>query len=113
MLVVGSTNSSNSNRLKELAEHCGARSFLIDDAAMLDWAWFDGVNNIGITAGASAPEILVTEIIQAIQSRFKVVKVNNVKGIDENMTFSMPKELRDVPIHNPFKAINTVLETTS
>lgn len=111
VLVVGSTNSSNSNRLKELAEHCGTKSFLIDDAKMLDWKWFEHAKHIGVTAGASAPEILVTEIIQAIQSKFEVTQVSEVKGIDENMTFSMPKELRDVPIHNPFKPVSIVLET--
>ena len=106
VLVVGSVNSSNSNRLKELAEHCGTKSFLIDDASMLKAEWLDGAKKIGITAGASAPEILVTQIIEALGQQLTLSQITEVKGIEENTTFSMPKELRDVAIHNPFKPEN-------
>lgn len=103
VLVVGSVNSSNSNRLKELAEHCGTTSYLIDDPNMLKPEWFKNIAKLGITAGASAPEVLVSEIIDALKQLFTISKVCEVQGIEENMTFSMPKELRDVTIDNPFK----------
>ena len=93
VLVVGSTNSSNSNRLKELAERCGARAYLIDDADMIDSQWLSGTASVGVTAGASAPELLVKQVIAALKARGGV-DVRNVDGREENITFSLPKELR-------------------
>ncbi len=96
VLVVGSVNSSNSNRLRELAERCGAKAYLIDDASMLQNAWFDGANSIGVTAGASAPELLVEQVISALKER-GATSVENLSGREENITFSLPKDLR-IPI---------------
>lgn len=93
VLVVGSPNSSNSNRLKELAERKGTKAFLIDGAQDLQQKWFKQINNIGITAGASAPEVLVQGVIEQL----KVWGANSIENLDgqlENITFSMPKELR-------------------
>ncbi len=96
MLVVGSKNSSNSNRLKELSEQMGTPAYLLDGAKCLEASWLKGVKNLGITAGASAPEVLVQDLIQYIQSNFSVSSTKEMKGIEENVVFSMPKELRDV-----------------
>ena len=96
VLVVGSVNSSNSNRLRELAERCGAKAYLIDDASMLQNAWFDGANSVGVTAGASAPELLVEQVISALKER-GATSVENLSGREENITFSLPKDLR-IPI---------------
>jgi len=93
VLVVGSINSSNSNRLRELAERCGASAFLIDDASMIDPQWLSGKQRIGVTAGASAPELLVQEVIDALQSRGGL-SVRDLEGREENITFSLPKALR-------------------
>ena len=93
VLVVGSTNSSNSNRLKELAERCGARAYLIDDADMIDSQWLYDTASVGVTAGASAPELLVEQVIAALKARGGV-DVRNLDGREENITFSLPKELR-------------------
>ena len=93
VLVVGSTNSSNSNRLRELAERCGASAFLIDDASMIDPQWLSGKQRIGVTAGASAPELLVQEVIDALQSHGGL-SVRDLEGREENITFSLPKALR-------------------
>jgi len=97
VLVVGSVNSSNSNRLRELAQRVGAKSFLIDQADDVDPAWLEGVTKIGITAGASAPEVLVKAVIERLQS-FGSETAIEVKGREENVTFSLPKELRLVDI---------------
>ena len=93
VLVVGSINSSNSNRLRELAERCGASAFLIDDASMIDPQWLSGKQRIGVTAGASAPELLVQEVIDALKSRGGL-SVRDLEGREENITFSLPKALR-------------------
>ena len=85
--------SSNSNRLRELAERCGASAFLIDDASMIDPQWLSGKQRIGVTAGASAPELLVQEVIDALQSRGGL-SVRDLEGREENITFSLPKALR-------------------
>ncbi len=94
VLVVGSINSSNSNRLKELAERQGVNSYLIDGAADLQASWFEGVNAIGLTAGASAPEKLVKDVISSIQDMCPQVVVQELSGEPENMVFALPKELR-------------------
>jgi 4-hydroxy-3-methylbut-2-enyl diphosphate reductase len=93
MIVVGSKNSSNSTRLKELAERLGTTSFLVDQADDVCAEWFDKVNSIGVTAGASAPEALVNQIIAQIQA-FGGGKVEEVLGREENMVFEVPKELQ-------------------
>ena len=93
MIVLGAPYSSNSNRLAEVASNVGcAKSALIQRAAELDPDWLDGVGTLGITAGASAPEILVQELIDALRTRFDVsVEERNV--IDEDVTFSLPRAL--------------------
>ena len=93
VLVVGSTNSSNSNRLRELAERCGASAYLIDDASMIDPAWLTDARAVGVTAGASAPELLVEEVIDTLRQR-GVATVRDLEGREENVTFSLPKALR-------------------
>jgi len=94
VLVVGSINSSNSNRLKELAERQGVNSYLIDGAADLQASWFEGVSAIGLTAGASAPEKLVKDVISSIKDMCPQVVVEELSGEPENMVFALPKELR-------------------
>ena len=93
VLVVGSTNSSNSNRLRELAERCGASAYLIDDASMIDPAWLTDASAVGGTAGASAPELLVEKVIDTLRQR-GVATVRDLEGREENVTFSLPKALR-------------------
>ncbi len=95
MLVVGSVNSSNSNRLRELAAKQGVRAFLIDGAEHIQRDWLDGVKRIGLTAGASAPEKLVRDVIARLQS-WGAGDVRELDGEPENITFALPKELRVV-----------------
>lgn len=97
MIVVGSPNSSNSNRLRELAERMGAQAFLLDRADEIDPAWLTGKKSIGVTAGASAPEVLVNEVVERLQA-LGAENVLEVDGRPENVTFSMPKELRLHPV---------------
>jgi 4-hydroxy-3-methylbut-2-enyl diphosphate reductase len=93
VLVVGSPNSSNSNRLRELAERMGAEAHLLDGAADIDPAWLQGKTCIGVTAGASAPEILVQEVLDGLCALGAEAAVE-VSGRPENVTFSLPRELR-------------------
>lgn len=93
VLVVGSKNSSNSNRLAELASRMGVKSQLLDDPADIRAEWFDNVQTIGITAGASAPEELVQSIIARLKD-FGANRVEELQGLEENMFFEVPKELR-------------------
>ncbi len=93
ILVVGSKNSSNSTRLKELSEKLGTPSYLIDSAKDLDKSWFDKASCVGVTAGASAPETLVHLIVDQIQSMF-LATLEELKGQEENMFFEVPKELK-------------------
>jgi 4-hydroxy-3-methylbut-2-enyl diphosphate reductase len=93
ILVVGSVNSSNSNRLRELAERQGVESHLIDGADEIDPAWVTGRQRIGITAGASAPEILVRGVIERLRE-LGAGSVTSLEGKPENMVFALPKELR-------------------
>ena len=95
MLVVGSTNSSNSNRLCELAARQGTPAYLIDDATGLRQEWLDGVQHIGVTAGASAPERLVREVVVRLQE-WGAGDVNELDGVQEDVTFALPKMLRSV-----------------
>ncbi len=96
LLVVGAHNSSNSNRLAEIGSQDGVPSYLIPDAAALDPAWLDGVETVGLTAGASAPEILVQAVIERLRA-FREVTVEILKGVEENIHFKLPPELADVP----------------
>jgi 4-hydroxy-3-methylbut-2-enyl diphosphate reductase len=96
VLVVGSTNSSNSNRLRELAERCGAEAHLIDNAEQINVEWLAGVSHVGVTAGASAPEVLVAEVIDRLREEGGV-NVENLDGRPENISFSLPKALR-IPV---------------
>ncbi|MFI8579522.1 4-hydroxy-3-methylbut-2-enyl diphosphate reductase [Ectopseudomonas khazarica] len=93
LLVVGSPNSSNSNRLRELAERMGTPAYLIDGAEDLKSEWFDGVAGVGITAGASAPEVLVRGVVEQLRA-WGAEGECELEGRPENVTFSMPKELR-------------------
>ncbi|QKX17352.1 4-hydroxy-3-methylbut-2-enyl diphosphate reductase [Microbulbifer sp. YPW1] len=93
VLVVGSPNSSNSNRLRELAERCGAEAYLIDGSECIDAGWLEGRKTVGITAGASAPEVLVERVIQKLRE-LGAEAPDEVAGIPENISFSLPKELR-------------------
>ncbi|TGD71568.1 4-hydroxy-3-methylbut-2-enyl diphosphate reductase [Mangrovimicrobium sediminis] len=93
VLVVGSPNSSNSNRLRELAERMGADAHLLDGAADIDPAWLVGKRRIGVTAGASAPEVLVQEVVAGLRALGADAPLE-VAGRPENVTFSLPRELR-------------------
>ncbi|TNC91596.1 MAG: 4-hydroxy-3-methylbut-2-enyl diphosphate reductase [Thalassolituus sp.] len=93
VLVVGSPNSSNSNRLRELGERMGARAHLIDNASEIKAEWLDGITAVGVTAGASAPEVLVREVISKLRS-LGCSEPEELKGREENVVFSLPKELR-------------------
>ena len=96
VLVVGSPNSSNSNRLRELAERMDCRAYLIDNAGEMNSSWFEGVQSIGVTAGASAPEVLIQEVLQQLQDWGGDLP-SELSGIEENVTFSLPKALR-IPV---------------
>lgn len=92
LLVIGSANSSNSNRLRDLAAELGVTAYLIDDAKSLQPHWFDTINSVGITAGASAPEHLVQGVIEAI-GRLRQTQVDTMPGIIENTRFKLPPEV--------------------
>ncbi len=96
VLVVGSPNSSNSNRLRELAERMGKTAYLVDNADQLEHGWFRQTTKIGVTAGASAPEILIKQVIQRLQD-WGAQAPQELSGCEENITFSLPKELR-IPV---------------
>ena len=93
VIVVGSTNSSNSNRVKELSEQLGVASYLVDEPSQIKREWFDNVDVVGVTAGASAPEILVKQVIDQIKHWGGQV-VNEANGPVESISFSLPIELR-------------------
>ena len=93
VLVVGSKNSSNSVRLVEVAIRAGAREArLVDDASQVDWSWMAGVSTLGITAGASAPERLIEELVEAVQARFDATVIEDA-GERETVTFKLPRVL--------------------
>ncbi|PVB63221.1 4-hydroxy-3-methylbut-2-enyl diphosphate reductase [Labrenzia sp. 011] len=95
MIVVGAPNSSNSQRLREVAERAGCKtSVLIQRAGDIEWQDFEGIGSLGLTAGASAPETLVEEIIAAFAGRFDV-RVETVRTAEETISFNLPRELRD------------------
>jgi 4-hydroxy-3-methylbut-2-enyl diphosphate reductase len=92
LLVVGARNSSNSNRLREIGEEMGTPSYLIDDAAMLRPQWLEGVRSVGVTAGASAPEVLVEGLIDRL-GEFGEVVVETLSGVQESIQFKLPRLL--------------------
>jgi len=93
VIVVGSPTSSNSNRLRELAARLGTRAYMVDNAGELQSAWFDGVARVGLTAGASAPEVLVREVIDRIKA-LGATSVRSMNGIEETVKFPLPKGLK-------------------
>jgi 4-hydroxy-3-methylbut-2-enyl diphosphate reductase len=95
LLVVGSRNSSNSNRLREIGAELGKAAYLIDDADALLPEWFDGVQTVGVTAGASAPESLVQGVLDGLR-RFGEIEVSTLDGVAEDVRFRFPAELADV-----------------
>lgn len=92
VLVVGSPNSSNSNRLREVAEREGAKAYLLDSPEMIDPKWLDGCKTVGVTAGASAPEILVQQVIGKLKE-LGAGSVRTLEGTPENVSFPLPREL--------------------
>lgn len=98
LLVVGSKNSSNSNRLRDLGEELGTKSYLIENSTYLKPEWLEGVNRIGLSAGASAPEVLVQDVIDKIKSYFPEASVETMHGIIENVNFRLPKQLRKIVV---------------
>lgn len=94
ILVVGSKNSSNSNRLKEIGDELGKPAYLIDNAEALKPEWFEGMSSVGLTAGASAPEMLVQGVIEGLR-RFGEVEVSTLPGVEENVRFRFPAQLAD------------------
>ncbi|WP_153770878.1 4-hydroxy-3-methylbut-2-enyl diphosphate reductase [Labrenzia sp. CE80] len=104
MIVVGAPNSSNSQRLREVAERAGCTtSHLIQRASDIDWNEFSGISSLGLTAGASAPETLVEEIIAAFADRYSV-SVETVRTAEETIAFNLPRELREAPTQAPTAA---------
>ncbi|MFD1382582.1 4-hydroxy-3-methylbut-2-enyl diphosphate reductase [Rhodanobacter aciditrophus] len=97
VLVVGSVNSSNSNRLRELSERMGTKAYLIDNASEVKAEWLESIGSIGITAGASAPEVLVNEVIERLKQEGGEAP-QELDGREENISFSMPKELRIIEV---------------
>ena len=93
VIVVGSPTSSNSNRLRELAERLGTTAYMVDSADELQPAWFTGIARVGLTAGASAPEVLVAEVIERVKA-LGAVSVRTLSGIQESIKFPLPKGLR-------------------
>jgi 4-hydroxy-3-methylbut-2-enyl diphosphate reductase len=93
VLVVGSPSSSNSNRLRELAERCGCHAYLIDGAQDIDKQWLTDAKSVGVTAGASAPEVLVSEVIDKL-IEFGAKPPKELDGVTETISFSLPRELR-------------------
>ena len=97
ILVVGAQNSSNSNRLREIGENAGVPAYLVQDADEVDPVWFEGVAGVGITAGASAPEELVKELLDRLGTLFNI-NVETMDGVTENAYFQLPPELNAVPL---------------
>lgn len=97
VFVVGSPNSSNSNRLRELSERCGTTAYLVDNPDQLQKCWIDGVGTVGVTAGASAPDVLVQQVVDRLQE-WGCSMPSELAGTLENIVFSMPKELKIIPV---------------
>ncbi|HTV89681.1 MAG TPA: 4-hydroxy-3-methylbut-2-enyl diphosphate reductase, partial [Stellaceae bacterium] len=96
VLVVGAPNSSNSNRLREIAAECGVPSYLIEDASALDPCWLTGAGSVGITAGASAPDALVEALVTKLREATEI-ELEVLPGVTENVRFRMPPQLADSP----------------
>ena len=92
ILVVGASNSSNSNRLREIGSEAGLPSYLVADGSEVDPGWFKGIHTVGITAGASAPDVLVEDVINVLR-RLGPVEISTLPGIEERITFRLPQEL--------------------
>ena len=92
VIVVGSPNSSNSNRLREVAQNLGVPAYLVDSAAELKPEWLQGKLHVGVSAGASAPEVLVGEVVARLQA-LGAQQVQELSGIEENVVFPLPKAL--------------------
>lgn len=90
VLVVGSPNSSNSNRLREVAQNMGVEAYMIDNAGQLNPNWLAGKEKIGVTAGASAPEVLVEEVVSALREQ-GVAEVELLEGVEERVTFPLQR----------------------
>jgi 4-hydroxy-3-methylbut-2-enyl diphosphate reductase len=97
ILVVGSPNSSNSNRLREIAEQLGKPAYLIDTAKDMQQEWFTNIDVVGVTAGASAPEVLVQEVINQLK-QWGGQSTIEIQGIEEKVVFSLPKGLRKASV---------------
>ncbi len=94
VIVVGSPNSSNSNRLREVAALRGVTAYMVDNATLLQQEWFDGKQRVGVTAGASAPEVLVQAVIARIRE-FGATSVSELNGVEESIVFALPPGLRE------------------
>ncbi len=106
LLVIGSQNSSNSNRLRDIGEECHIPSYLIDGADAIDARWLQSVQTVGITAGASAPEVLVEAVIARLEQIAGRVQVQTQQGVQETMQFRLPREVRSavfLPSHQTTK----------
>ena len=99
LLVVGSANSSNSKRLVEVGQNYGVKAFLVNDWNDVDPAWLFGANNVGVTAGASAPEHLVEQIVSALRNE-GYAQLEEVEMIEEDVRFSLPPELASSSLHS-------------
>jgi 4-hydroxy-3-methylbut-2-enyl diphosphate reductase len=95
LLVVGAKNSSNSSRLMELGLEQGIKSHLIADVNDLDLSWFEGIESVGVSSGASAPEVLVQEVVEWLKSHFEPISIENFIKLVESTKFNLPKELQD------------------
>jgi 4-hydroxy-3-methylbut-2-enyl diphosphate reductase len=99
VIVVGSPNSSNSNRLREVAQKKGTKAYMVDNASQIDPAWLEGKTRIGVTAGASAPEVLVQQVINRLKE-CGARSVRTLEGVEESVTFPMPKGLSRQSVEN-------------
>jgi len=93
ILVVGSANSSNSNRLVETSKRFGIQSFLIEDKTKINFDWFENVKTVGLTSGASVPEFLVRDVIDEVIKQFGNIGIENLERVDEKIEFALPREL--------------------
>lgn len=98
ILVIGAKNSSNSQRLREVAQNCGVPSYLIDDETMIRDEWFAGIGRVGITAGASAPEVLVERVIENLKQRGEGVRTETLDIKEEDVFFNLPKTIQKLPV---------------
>jgi 4-hydroxy-3-methylbut-2-enyl diphosphate reductase len=99
VIVVGSPNSSNSNRLREVAEKKGAFAYMVDNASQINPDWLEGKKRIGVTAGASAPEVLVEAVIDCLK-KYGAKSVRILNGVEEHVTFPLPKGLKGAAVRN-------------